>query len=309
MDEQQYTVNQILDRYVRDCMEELAPRTQRDYLKHIRRLREWFGERIASELKPRDFSTFIDIKGRGRFNRNKTLAVLSAAFTQAVQRWYWIDRNVLRDVWRHPSKPRDRLVIDAEFASMRASAPLRIQLMMDLALNTGQRQGDLLTMRWDAIKDGAWHLQQGKTGKRMAITLSPNLKRVLGKCMQLPDCGNPREYVILNESGMPYTSDGFRSIWQRAMRSWVRRGNTRFTFHDLRAMCATQCETIEEASKLLGHSSLQMTRRVYRRGIEYVEPLKTHAPTDRTRDREDHRTTPTGRPGSMATEEPRPSFC
>lgn len=275
--ETQYSVNQILDRYVRDCMEELAPRTQRDYLKHIRRLREWFGERIASELKPRDFSEFIDIKGRGRFNRNKTLAVLSAAFTQAVTRWYWIDRNVLRDVWRHPSKPRDRLVTAEEFASLHSLAPLRIKLMMDLALITGQRQGDLLTMRWSDIKDGAWHLQQGKTGKRMAITLSPELKRVLGKCMALPDCGHPREVVILNESGLPYTSDGFRSIWQRHMRKWVSLGNQRCTFHDLRAACATRCGTIEEASKLLGHSSLQMTRRVYRRGIEYVEPLKLSA--------------------------------
>jgi integrase len=267
-----FTVNAILDRYERDCLHELAPRTQKDYQKHLRHLRTWFGEKIAADLKPRDFQEFIEVK-KGRFVRNKRLAVLSAAFTLAVQRWYWIDRNVLRDVWRHPSKPRDRLVTDDEFASMHASAPLRVQLMMELALITGQRQGDLLTMRWDAIKDGAWHLQQGKTGKRMAITLTPALKKALGKCAALPACGNPREFVILNESGRPYTSDGFRAIWQRAMREWVRRGNTRFTFHDLRAMCATKCKTIEEASKLLGHSSLQMTRRVYRRGIETTAPL------------------------------------
>jgi integrase len=273
MSEHHCTVNEILDRYERDCLQELAPRTQRDYRKHIARMRTWFGERIAANLKPKDFAEFIEIKGRGRFNRNKTLAVLSAAFTQAVQRWYWIDRNVLRDVWRHPSKPRDRLVTEEEFASLHSSAPLRIQLMMDLALITGQRQGDLLTMRWDAIKDGAWHLQQGKTGKRMAITLTPSLKKVLGKCAALPTNGNPREFVILNESGIPYTSDGFRSIWQRCMRNWVARGNTRHTFHDLRAMCATRCPTIEAASKLLGHSSIQMTRRVYRRGIETTSPL------------------------------------
>lgn len=266
------TVNNILDRYVRDCMDDLAPRTQKDYAKHIGHLRTEFGERVAEELKPRDFESFMEVR-KGRLNRNKRMAVLSAAFTKAVQRWYWLERNVCRDVWRHESRPRDRLVLDNEFTSMRWSAPLRVQLMMDLALNTGQRQGDLLTMRWDAMKTGAWHLQQGKTGKRMAINLSLALKRVLGKCMQLPTCGNPRAHVILNESGVPYTSDGFRSIWQRAMRSWIRLGNQRFTFHDLRAMCATQCPTIEEASKLLGHSSLAMTRRVYRRGIEYVQPL------------------------------------
>jgi integrase len=267
-----YTVNQILDRYQRDCLDELAPRTKTDYLRHIPVLRAWFGERIAEELKPRDFSTFIEVE-KGKFQRNKQLAVLSAAFTQAVQRWYWIDRNVIRDVWRHPSKPRDRLVTDEEFASLRAMSPVRIQLAMDLALITGQRQGDILRLRWDAIKDGAWHIQQGKTGKRLAITLTPALKRVLGKCMQLPNHGNPREYVLLNKYGRPYTSDGFRACWQRAMRKWIARGNQVHSFHDLRAMCATKCKTIEEASKLLGHSSLQMTRRVYRRGIETATPL------------------------------------
>lgn len=275
MDTQQqaFTVNAILDRYERDCLHELAPRTQRDYRKNIVHLRRWFGEKIAAEMKPRDFSSFIEIEGRGRFQRNKQLAVLSAAFTQAVQRWYWIDRNVIRDVWRHPSKPRDRLVTDAEFSGLRAMAPLRIQLAMDLALITGQRQGDILGMRWDTIKAGAWHIQQGKTGKRLAITLTPAFKKVLGKCVLLPTHGNPREFVILNEDGRPYTSDGFRALWQRYMRKWVALGNQRFTFHDLRAMCATKCKTIEEASKLLGHSSLQMTRRVYRRGIETTNPL------------------------------------
>jgi integrase len=273
MDNQQAsTVNAIIDRYEKDCLHELAERTQKDYRKHLVHLRADFGQRVAAELKPRDFAAFIEVT-TGRFNRNKRLAVLSAAFTQAVQRWYWLDRNVIRDVWRHPSKPRDRLVTDAEFASLHSVAPLRVQLMMDLALITGQRQGDLLKMRWTDIKDGAWHIQQGKTGKRLAITLTPSLKRALGKCAELPACGNPREFVILNESGRPYTSDGFRSVWQRCMRGWVKLGNTRHTFHDLRAMCATKCKTIEEASKLLGHSSLQMTRRVYRRGIETTNPL------------------------------------
>jgi integrase len=268
-----YTVNRILDRYTRDCFADLAPTTQRDYHKHIAHLRRWFGERDAAELKPRDFCEFIEVPGRGKQNRNKMLAVLSAAFSQAVQRWYWLDRNVCRDVWRHPSKPRDRLVTDEEFNAFRASAPYRVQLAMDLALITGQRQGDLLGLRWDTIRDGAWHIQQGKTGKRLAITLTPALKKILGKCSALPAKGNPRDVVILNESGVPYTPDGFRSIWQRQMRRWVASGNARFTFHDIRAMCATKCKTIEEASKLLGHSSLQMTRRVYRRGIETTDPL------------------------------------
>lgn len=272
--EQALTVNAILDRYQRDCLDELAPRTRKDYIRHIPTLRKWFGERIAAELKPKDFGPFLDIK-RGYEQRKKQLAILSSAFTNAVSTWYVLDRNVLRDVKRKPSKPRDRLILDAEFADFHWRAPYRIQLAMDLALLTGQRQGDIISLRWDQIRDGAIHIQQSKTGKRLAIGLSMELKKVLGKCAMLETHGHDRTHVILTTEGTPYTSDGFRSVWQRTVRQWLAStGGHRFRFHDIRAMCATKCKDIATAQRLLGHASPQMTTRVYRRGIEHVEPLQ-----------------------------------
>lgn len=267
---QSFTVNDILDRYQRDCLDVLAPRTRKDYLRHIPILRQWFGDRIADELRPRDFGPFLDIK-RGYEQRKRMLAVLSSAFTHAVSVWYIMERNVLRDVKRKPSRPRDRLITDKEYDSFYALAPERVQLAMDLAQLLGQRQGDVLSLKWSQFRDGKLHLQQGKTGKRLAIKLSNRVKRVLGHCAQLPYGGI--EYVIVSRNGSRYTAEGFRAIWQRTMRRWLEEDSTRerFTFHDLRARCATKCTTPEEAMKLLGHSTLQMTMRVYRRGEEVVE--------------------------------------
>ena len=271
-----YTVNEILDRYQRDCLDELAPRTRKDYLRHIPVLRRWFGERMANELKPRDFGPFLDIK-RGYQQRKRQLAVLSSAFTNAVSVWFIMDRNVLRDVKRKAGNPRTRLITDDEFASLYAIAPLRVQLAMDLALLTGQRQGDLLSLRWDQIHDGAINIHQSKTGKRLAIELSTNLKRVLGKCAQLRHGG--REYVIVNRNGTRYTSEGFRAIWQRTINKWLKiPGRERLTFHDIRALCATKCPSPEVAMRLLGHSNISMTLRVYRRGVERVRSLDWGTP-------------------------------
>jgi integrase len=269
--EHAFAVNEILARYERDCLDELAPRTRKDYLRHLPVLRRWFGERIANELKPRDFGPFLDVK-RGYHQRKRQLAVLSSAFTNAVSVWYTMDRNVLRDVKRKPGGHRTRLIADDEFASVHAMAPLRVQLAMDLALLTGQRQGDILSLRWDQIKDGAIHIQQSKTGKRLAIELSVNLKRVLGKCAALPFGG--REYVIVTRKGKRYTPEGFRAMWQRLMGRWVKlSGHERYTFHDIRALCATKCSSAEGARCLLGHSNIQMTLRIYRRGVERVSSL------------------------------------
>lgn len=263
------TVNEILWKYERDCIPELAPRTQIDYRRHVSTLRAIFGSAIAAELKPRDFGPFLDVK-RGKFQRVKQLAVLSSAFTQAVSTWYLIDRNVLRDVKRLKGKPRDRLVTNDEFMAVKALAPYRVKLAMDLAVMPGQRQGDLLDLKWADIRDMDVNIYQSKTGKRLAIEITPDLEAVLDKCWQLPARG---AYVLTREIGGRFTGEGFRASWQRTIRKYVKGGGIRFTFHDLRALAATRCASPEIAMRLLGHSNISMTLRVYRRGVERVKAL------------------------------------
>lgn len=270
------TVGSILDRYEAQCLHELAPRTQRDYRRHLNHLRHRFGRLDARELKPKDFGPFIQERAgkKGQVQRSRQLAVLSSAFTHAVSFWYLLDHNVLRDVKRPKRPPRDRLIEDHEFQAVHSGAPLRVQLMMDLALRLGQRQGDLLDLKWADIKDGYVNLQQGKTGKRLAIEITPELKRVFGRCWMLPNRG---DYVITRRCGGRYTSEGFRALWQRTINSYCRRGGVRFTFHDIRALCATKCASPEIAMKLLGHTNISMTLRVYRRGVERVKALQVSA--------------------------------
>ena len=117
-------------------------------------------------------------------------------------------------------------------------------------------------------------MQQSKTGKRLAIGINLELEAVLDQCWQLPGGGGEgSEYIIPTRTGKPYTSEGFRAVYQRVMRKWVARGGCRFRYQDLRALAATKCATPEIAMRLLGHTTLAMTMRVYRRGIERVKAL------------------------------------
>lgn len=271
------TVRDILQRYERECLHDLAPRTQRDYRRNIAHLITWFGSLVALELEPRTFADFLNCR-RGKTNRVRQLAVLSAALTIAVRRWFWIKTNVLRDVERPKSKPRDRLVLDEEFHACRAIATPRMRLAMDLALLTGQRQGDIISFKWSDLREEViegrrvsyLHVFQSKTKKRLAIEVTPDLERVLDACWVLEGrC----EYVLPTRFGVQYTPAGFRAYWQRTIRRYIARGGENFHFHDLRALAATKCATLEEAQQLLGHTSPAMTRRVYRRGVERVRPL------------------------------------
>jgi integrase len=270
---QAITVNEILDRYELECLPLLSPGTIKGYRYHLRDLRKAFGTAVAAELRPKDFGPFLNVR-RGKCHRVRQLAVLSAAFTQAVSFWYVLERNVLRDVHRPKFKARDRLVSDAEFKGLCAQVPKRIRLAMMLAVLTGQRQGDIIRFRWTDIRDNALNIQQGKTKKRLAIEITKDLEETLDQCWLLPAGGHAgSEFVLPNMYGRAYTPEGFRACWQKEMNKWVRRGNARHTFHDLRALAATRCPTPEIAMRLLGHSNISMTLRVYRRGVERVSAL------------------------------------
>ena len=267
------TVNTILDLFVEKSLHTRCASTQREHMRHIARLRAHFGERVASEIRPKDFGPFLDVR-KGQCNRVRTLAVLSAAFTDAVSRWYVLERNILRDVKRPRFPPRDRLILDSEFEGCKAIAGKRMQLAMMLALLTGQRQGDIIAFKWSDIRDDALHVQQAKTGKRLAIEISGDLERVLDQCWLLEGGGKDGNiYVLPTKFGRPYTSLGFRAYWQKTQRRWIKGGGAPFHFHDIRALAATKCATPELAQRLLGHTSISMTLRVYRRGIERVQPL------------------------------------
>ena len=91
-------------------------------------------------------------------------------------------------------------------------------------------------------------------------------------------------YLIAGRRGASYSQDGFRAIWQRAMRKFttpeideagrvIREGGPRFTEHDLRAKVASDSESLEAASKRLGHQQQSTTKRSYIRRPVTVQVL------------------------------------
>lgn len=288
MTEPALTMNDCFDRYERSVLPTHEPRTQHDYRRHLKKLRKTFGHKLPSEVTSRDVANFLDVE-TGRIHRNRIVAVLSTVFQKMVHKWHVHNVNPCVGVERNETKPRDRYITDAEFALIRSVMPERVQIAMDLALLTGQRQGDLLALRWDHITPQGISFRQSKTGKRLRISLSLELKRALGRAYKLsPE--TPREYVLRTKSGSRYTSEGFRALWQRRMRKLMKgyfrkpRGKQaiwheprlalRATFHDIRAKCVSDSPTLEDAFERAGHTDMSMTRSVYDRAEREVKPLK-----------------------------------
>jgi integrase len=271
----------LFDRYVREVVPGMAPRTQVDYKRIIAKLRIVFEGVKPDDVQPKHVGQLMDVT-KGKIAANRMAAVLSGVFSKAVGKWYVAERNPCIGVERNPTKKRKRYVTDAEFAIVYDHASPRMKLAMDLALITAQRQGDLIDLKWTDVQTigvprAEWgiYFQQGKTGKRLLVTISPALEEVLTRARKMtPQI--PRNYVLRTEEGLRYTRDGFRTNWQRLMKWALKHGGLgeRFTFHDLRRKSISDAKSVQEGYERAGHTSIALTRGVYDQGIRRVIPLK-----------------------------------
>jgi len=136
--------------------------------------------------------------------------------------------------------------IEDESAFLR-SAPPHLHLPLLLALWTGQRQGDLLRLTWNAYNGSEIRLRQSKSIGRhrrlvnVVIPVGAPLKAALDEAAK-----NKRSpIVLLNSDGRPWTEDGFRTSFNKARN---KAGVVGLTFNDLRGTAVTRL-ALEGASE------------------------------------------------------------
>jgi integrase len=75
-----------------------------------------------------------------------------------------------------------------------------------MALYTGQRKGDLIAMRWDALQGDVVVVRQEKTSKHLALPLHRELRTVIATIPK-------RAITILcNFDGRPWTKSAFNTV-------------------------------------------------------------------------------------------------
>ncbi len=262
------TLSPILDRYQREILPTKAKATQRQYLRAIALLRQVFGAMKPDDIKPPHLYGYMDRRPKVAGNR-EIKGVLSDVFQYAI-RWGVCSDNPCRQIDRNPEAPRTRYVTDQEYSAVRGIMPNTIQCAMDIASITGLRQGDILKLKLGDWTDAGLLVRTGKTGKVLLFDRTDDLSEVIERCRALPS-KMATLAMIHNREGQPYTTDGFRAIWQRRMAQALSAGliGERFTFHDLRAKAGS--ETSDD--KLLGHQNPATKRRHYERAPVKVTPL------------------------------------
>ena len=141
---------------------------------------------------------------------------------------------------------------------------------MDLALLTGQRPADVLKLTRADIRDGALHIKQNKTGKKLAIEITGELAQVIERITSRP-AKIKGAWLIQDESGQPLTYWMLRNRFDGAREA----AGAIFQFRDIRAKAATDTGDLGHAQRLLGHANREMTEQYAReRKGERVKPLR-----------------------------------
>ena len=160
---------------------------------------------------------------------------------ERIQRLYSADRS--EKIWE-----------EQHIAAFMAVASEPLQRALVLALETGQRQGDLLTLPWSAY-DGQWiRLRQGKTDRRVNIPVTRRLRAILDNTLRVATV------ILTNKRSLPWGENAFRNAWGKVCR---KAGIRDLHFHDLRGTTVTRlaeagCSHAEIAS-ITGHSSADVS--------------------------------------------------
>jgi integrase len=260
----------VAERYRLTILVRKSPKTQYEQEHQLSRLLTVFGHMGIGDIRRGHVAQYRDERG-APVAANREIALLSHIFARAME-WEIVDSNPCTGVERFTEKPRRRYVTDAEFLAVYEGAGPLIQIMMGLALLTGQRESDLLRIRASDLTDTGIAFQQRKTGKRLTVAWSDPLRFVARQALELPRSGVQSLYLICQPDGQPYTASGFQTAWQRHMTARMEGGKLaeRFTFHDLRAKAGSDGSD----GRLLGHADPRMLERVYKRKSEVVRPVR-----------------------------------
>lgn len=283
------TLGELFDRYERDVMPTKSPRTQKDNKYEMERLRSAFADAPIEAVSPPVIAQYRDAR-TAKTRANREIALLSHVFTMAME-WGFAERNPCLAVRRNKEKVRDFYAADEIWSAVYVEGDQGLKDAMDLAYLAGQRPADTLKISTaDVDQDYLW-IDQNKTDKKLRIRrhvdgqltgLGMFLEALLER-RKLQGVRNSR--LITNDSGLRMSWEMLRNRFSeardKAARKLVAEGNDdlavkvrQFQFRDIRPKAASEIEDISHASRLLGHSREEITKRVYRRVGEVVSPTK-----------------------------------
>lgn len=202
-------------------------------------------------------------KLRSNTTVTRYLASLSHVLSLAVREWQWMNENPCLKVKKPKvSAGRKRFLSKEELPRLLTSCKISknkdLYLIVIIALTTGARLGEILGLKHGDVdfENRFFNFRDTKNGEDRTIPIAEVV-------LQLLKTRTPNTSIFLFPSkANPSLPCCIRSAWETA----VKRANILdFNFHDLRhttgSYLAMESVSLREIAEILGHKTMQMTRR------------------------------------------------
>jgi integrase len=279
----------LFDRYVKEIIPTKGLRTQSDNMKELKQLRKAFEKAPIDSITPQIVAQYRDAR-TAKVRANREIALLSHIFTIAREWGLTSNANPCFGVRRNKEKPRDYYAGEIVWNAVYTEAVQELKDAMDLAYLTGQRPADVLKVATTDLSAGFLMVKQGKTEKKLRLQLEEDgvqsaLSAFINDLQERRALsGIKTSRLITNTSGLRMSQQMLRNRWDEAReKAAIKAGANgdsalailirQFQFKDIRPKAASEIE-LAHASRLLGHSTEDMTKKVYRRVGEIVKPTK-----------------------------------
>lgn len=259
------------EKFIREHLTTLKPRSARRYGDSLKHLSEHFGATTLAQIASAELSSF-ETKRRGDGVTSSTIrrdfACLSSLMTSC-EEWEWIDSNPVPVYLRRRARrglregaPRTRYLSEREEAALLSAASPAVRDAMTLAIDTGLRREELFSLQWwqvDIERGLITTTSKTKNGRPRKVPLPERSRGVLAALQRYEDA----PYVLVN----PDTRN--RYVQQnKGFKAAIRRADIAdLQFHDLRRTAGCRWlqagRSMQEVSTMLGHSSVQVTEQRY----------------------------------------------
>lgn len=235
------TFDDALERYEREELPKMKPRTQSEARKNIRYIRTDISGRYLDEAKDVAGELQAKFSGKSPATINRRVQIVARLCSLALH-WEWIDRQI--PIPMLPEQHRDNFLTKAQVEKLAKAMGGANGDFVRLLAYTGIRKGQALALNRGNVRGGYLYLgRDGKTGRPQVVPVHPNVKGIVKR---LP---------------LPVTLGTLHKAWYRATAST----GIQARIHDLRHTLASWMlqggADLIAVRDMLGHSSVAVTQR------------------------------------------------
>lgn len=254
--------------------------TRKSYRRQLKNLKPVFGPATWDQVGMPDLKRYLK-KRTAKIQGNRELAVLSIIWNYARGEGFtklpWPAAGMERSKWKNKEQARTLEVTDALFSAVYEKATPALRDAMDLASATGLRLTDCRSVQMppgDTLR-----VRASKTGKSAEFSLDDStVLREL--CERRRKITAPHLMLLTTSTGKSVSARMLRDWWDEArekaaiahpeMADEIRAMYLR----DMRKRAADLAGDDAEASKLLQHSSVALTKKHYRTRPTKLRPVR-----------------------------------